>query len=197
MNDRIIRTALKQYLSNKYSSNRNALILEELGLKHGRVIIDLVVINDSFHGYELKSNKDTLKRLPEQAEIFSSIFDHLTLIVGYRHAYKSIKIVPEWWGIKIAEKDPQGKVKFITLRRNKKNPSPDAFSIVHLLWRDEAISFLDEIDTANAVRSKPKKFIYEKIVEIADLDKIRARVRKQLRNRSNWRVDALQRLNDD
>lgn len=197
MNDRIIRTALKQYLSNKYSSNRNALILEELGLKHGRVIIDLVVINDFFHGYELKSNKDTLKRLPEQARIFSSIFDHLTLIVGYRHAYKSIKIVPEWWGIKIAEKDRQGKVKFITLRRNKKNPSPDAFSIVGLLWRDEAISFLDKIDTANGVRSKPKKFIYEKIIEIADLDKIRARVRKQLRNRSNWRVDALQRLNDD
>ena len=69
MNDLDIRKVLKSELLDKHGNDSETVILEELGLKHGRARIDLVIINDRMHGYEIKSDRDTLKRLPEQVQI--------------------------------------------------------------------------------------------------------------------------------
>lgn len=96
-----LRTALKRYLLAEYSNDPDTLVVDELGVLHGAVRIDTVVINGILHGYELKSDKDTLERLPEQTKVYSSVFDRLTLVVGYRHAYEAIKNMPEWWANQI------------------------------------------------------------------------------------------------
>jgi len=57
------------------------------------------VVNGKLHGYEIKSDADTLKRLPAQAEVYSAVFDLVTIVVGEHHLDTVRAIVPEWWGI--------------------------------------------------------------------------------------------------
>lgn len=197
MNDYQIRTALKRALSRRYANDTETVIIEELGLGHGAARIDLVVVNSCLHGYEIKSDLDTLDRLPEQARIYNSALDRITLVVGYHHAYQAVKIVPEWWGIKIAEKGLRGSVRFLSLRMPSNNRSTDILSVAKLLWRTEAMALLDEMASAAGVRSKPRELIYQELVKVADLESIRSRVRRQLRCRANWRFVEQQRLNGD
>jgi hypothetical protein len=196
MKDYHIRTALKRYLLIEYRNDPDTVVLDELGVLNGIVRIDIVVVNGFLHGYELKSDKDTLERLPEQSRAYNSVFDRIILVVGYRHAYEAIKNTPEWWGIKIAEMGENDTVSFFNFREAQDNPSLDALSIARLLWRDEALTFLDEIASADGFRSKPRAKIYNALIEKANLDLIRARVRRQLKTRLDWKSDEIENLND-
>ena len=89
-NDLIIRFALKEDLRRRYARNKKLRIIEELGVQHGTARIDIAVVNGTMHGYEIKSDQDTLKRLPEQMDIFNSVFDKMTLIVGKNHLYEAM-----------------------------------------------------------------------------------------------------------
>lgn len=155
MNDQQVRATLLRKLSSRFSNDPNTLILEELGLKHGSARVDIVVINGRIHGFEIKSDEDTLDRLPDQQRIFSAVLDRVTLVVGYRHAYDALQIVPEWWGVKLAEETKNGKVSLMEARSPKNNPSPDPRSVASLLWREEALKLLEEFNIADGVRSKP------------------------------------------
>jgi hypothetical protein len=193
MNDRDIRTILKTELIRKYGNDDNTLILDELGIKHGAARIDLVVVNHRLHGYEIKSDRDSLKRLPEQIEAYSSVMDRVTLIVGYRHAYEALKMAPEWWGVRLAEeKEQNGTVVLSDARAARNNPKVDLTAAVTLLWRNEALSILEEIGMAFGLHSKPRNDIYKRLVELNDPDFLRLKIRQQLRARKEWRVSSQQ-----
>ncbi len=197
MNDIHIRKTLIRILSKKYSKSKGTVIIEELGLGHGSTRIDLAVVNGCLHGFEFKSDKDNLERLPYQAETYNKVFDKITLIVGYRHAFEAIKTVPDWWGIKIAEKKTNDEVKFLTARREKKNHSQDKLFLAKLLWKEEAINLLNEFGLRKGLRSKTRKSIYNTLINVADIETIQNRVRERLVNRTNWRVGVQQELYDD
>jgi len=61
------------------------------------------VINGELHGFELKSERDTLARLEDQAELYSQVFDRMTLIIAKRHLEKAVPKIPRWWGIIAAQ----------------------------------------------------------------------------------------------
>lgn len=187
MKDYQIRTALKYKVLARYMRDPDTRILDELGLRHGAARIDIAVINGIVHGFELKSNQDTLKRLPHQIKIYNSVLDRITLVVGCRHADEAVKIVPEWWGVIIAEMGTRGAMHFLKFRKPRNNPSPDILAVSKLLWRDEALTLLDEIGEANGLLYKPRAMIYARLAEVADPDLIRYRVRHQLKNRIHWR----------
>ena len=194
MNDLDIRKVLKNELLNRYGNDSETMILEELGLKHGRTRIDLVVINDRLHGYEIKSDRDNLKRLTEQISIYSSIMDRVTLVVGYRHAYNALKMVPEWWGVRLAEKDKGSGTVFLSdARLPTDNPSVDINAIASLLWRDEALDILEEIGESKGVRSKTRTDIYSRLVQVIEPRHLCAIVRRQLKSRKDWRSGAQRR----
>jgi hypothetical protein len=50
-------------------------------------------------GYEIKSDRDTLARLPNQIAAYELCFDTMTMVVGKRHLAKCRATLPEWWGI--------------------------------------------------------------------------------------------------
>lgn len=112
MNDNQIRSALKQKLFVQYFRDSETLILDEVGIRHGAARIDLVVVNGTLHGFEIKSDRDTLKRLPKQVRIYNPVLDRITLVVGHRHADEAMQIVPEWWGVKLAVIGPRGAIHF-------------------------------------------------------------------------------------
>lgn len=193
-NDEQIRFLLKSYLRTLYSNDRETVILDELGLRHGYSRIDLVVVNGNLHGYEIKSDRDTLRRLPRQAATYNKVLDFVTLVTGQRHADHALSAAPEWWGIQLAERGGRGVIHFIDVRKPSGNPAPDKLAIAKLLWREEALNFLEELGAADGFRSKPRRFIYSRLVEVADIDCLRERVCDRLRSRKDWRSGERQTL---
>lgn len=194
-NDKVIRTALKKTLEDTYRKDPHAKIIEELGITHGAARVDIAVVNGVLHGYELKSDLDTLNRLPEQMRIYNSVLDQVTLVVGKSHLYDAIKLVPEWWGIVIAKIDAKGVVAFCNIREADENPFRDSISIARLLWRNEALTILEEMGESKGLRSKPRKIIYEQLARVVDQSTLRKKVRERLFFRTNWRVEKQHMLN--
>jgi hypothetical protein len=189
MNDHDIRTALKIELMRRYANDNDTLVLDELGIGHGAARIDLVVVNHQLHGYEIKSDRDSLKRLPEQIRAYSCIMDRVTLVVGYRHAYEALKMVPDWWGVRLAETKKQSDTVVLSgARPALNNPKVDLDAVVTLLWRGEALAILEEMGAAGGVHSKRRGEIYKRLVELSDPELLHSRIRQQLKQRRCWRV---------
>jgi len=178
----------------RHAREEDTLVLDELGLRHGAARIDLVVVNERLHGYEIKSDRDSLRRLPEQIRVYSSVMDRVTLVVAYRHAYEALRMVPEWWGVRLAEtKKQSGTVVLSGARPARNNPKVDLNAVVALLWRDEALAIIEEMGAAGGVRSKRRNEIYRRLVELSNPDSLRFRIRQQLKRREGWRVDVQQK----
>jgi hypothetical protein len=192
LNDQCIRAALKHDLFARYSTDSKTLVLEELGLKHGSARVDIAVINGFLDGIEIKSDRDTLERLPGQIRVYNSVLDHITLVTGRRHLNEAVLMVPEWWGIQVVEAISSEDVLFSTIRQPRDNPALDILAVTKLLWRDEALSLLQDIGRADGFRYKPRATIYAHLVQVADPLWLCAMVRQQLRSRTNWRSDSPQ-----
>jgi hypothetical protein len=186
MRDIHLRIALRRELLSRYRTDPDTVIIEELGVHHGASRIDLAVVNGVMHGYELKSERDSLLRFSAQALAYSAVFDLVTLVVAERHVNRAAEVAPEWWGIRVARID-SGRLFFRDLKLAMKNPSADPMSVASLLWRDEALSFLEELGGAKGMRSKSRLHIYLKLIERADFDGLRDRVRQCLKARKGWR----------
>lgn len=187
MKDIDLRNALKRKLRSCYADDPSTLIVDELGLRHGIVRVDVAVINGLIHGFELKSDRDTLQRLPRQMRVYNSVLDHMTLVVGQRYLDIATSLIPEWWGIMLAETGESGDLDLTEVRKPQNNLFQDIVAVSKLLWRDEALSLLEEFGKAEGVRWKRRSMIYERLAEVADPDLIRHRVRHQLRTRTSWR----------
>src|SRR3989344_5162103 len=142
-NDAMIRETLINRLQREYATNSDYRIIPELGLWHGAARIDVAVVNGILHGFEIKSDRDTLARLPEQREAYNSVFDKVSLVVGSKHFVAAFKIVPEWWGIETVRVSEGGSLLFNQIREPKYNTEQDDISIARLLRRNEALDLLD------------------------------------------------------
>jgi hypothetical protein len=189
-NDLIIRSALREELRKLYARDKKLRIIEELGISHGTARIDIAVVNGIMHGYEIKSDQDTLQRLPEQMNIFNAVFDKVTLVVGKSHLYNAINMIPDWWGIIVAKADPNGSIIFNVIREGENNKDQNGVFIARLLWREEALRILEEAGEARGLYSKPRASIYEKLSTVLDRETLSAKVREAIFFRPEWRLDA-------
>jgi hypothetical protein len=156
-----------------------------MGVWSASVRIDIAVINGELSGFELKSDRDTLERLPLQAELYSRVFDRVDLVVGRRLAETAIRSVPEWWGISIAKQKGET-IEFEDRRCGKLNPTPDPYLIAQLLWKDEALKVLDQFDLAAGWRSKRIKLIHQRLAAELPITDLKERVRIALKRREGW-----------
>lgn len=194
-NDFLIRSVLRGILEKKREQYREqghkAEIFDELGVQHGANRIDYAIVNGIMCGFEIKSDRDTLDRLPEQVKEFSEVFDELTLVVGKRHLYNAIHQIPDWWGVWLAKEDDNGLVDIQIIREPQKNKYQDIKSIARLLWKEEALRILEERNEARGLRNKSREIIYTKIQDVfaSELDSFKERVSLTLTSREGWRAD--------
>src|SRR5438045_2701845 len=99
MRDIDIRLALRSSIEREHGGDADTRIVEELGLCQGIARVDLAVINGNVHGYEIKSEHDTLARLPAQTHTYNQVLDFVTIVTAPAHAHKIRCIVPKWWGV--------------------------------------------------------------------------------------------------
>lgn len=187
-NDRVIRKVLLEELDiSKSTTGHPAHIIPEFGVEHGNRRVDIVAtVNGIMHGYEIKSDADTLDRLPEQSEAYSKVFDQVTLVVGQTHIIDAISIIPDWWGVKLAKLYSDNKVTLLEIRPSLDNPEHDSMSIARLLWRQEALDILESIGKDAGVKSKRREIIYERLVSELSLQDLRDNVREKLSIRQDW-----------
>ena len=188
MRDKDVRESVWRWLEVAHAGDDDTLMLDELGILNGATRIDIAVINGQIEGYELKSERDTLDRLPTQRDLYNKVLDRISLVVAENHRDAAEEIIPEWWGLAIASSTAGGVI--VTRERlPEMNPGLDAATLASLLWRDEALAVLELYGAARGVRSKPREALYERIAVALDLDMVRAEVRAALKARAGWRVD--------
>ena len=187
MRDLDVRKALREDLKHVFGGDPATLILEELDLCQGSNRIDLAVINGSLNGYEIKSDRDTLERLPVQQEIYNQIFDTVTLVTGHRHTQHALRAVPVWWGIIEAMGTRRG-VDLVPLRPPMRNFGVDPGVLVQLLWRGEMLDLLGALTAGERFDREPRRILWERLVSAASADVLRDSVRRCLKARGDWRA---------
>ena len=187
-NDKIIRELVLKELSVKYGNDKSVRVIEELGLNHGSARVDIAVLNGVMHGYEIKSDMDTLYRLPAQIKAYNSVFKKMTIVVGIKHLEHVINIVPEWWEILLV-KQTADKVSIFKIRSGLVNRNQDREAIARLLWKDEAVSVLRDLNAERGVVSQPRSVVYERLANTLDTNALQKCVRDILFSRTDWRAD--------
>lgn len=128
-----IRESLRKLLSTKSSR-----LVEEFSVENGISRADIVNISSAeLHGYEIKSDVDTLTRLTGQVHSYGKVFSRMTLVVGASHIKQAMYMIPEWWGVTLAKKNSEGVVVFSQIRKARLNPSLDSSSLLKLLFKEE------------------------------------------------------------
>jgi hypothetical protein len=180
-----------EYVAQQYSDHP-AKIVQEFSVCNGTARVDLAAVNGVLHGFEIKSDLDSLARLPHQMEQYGAVFDKITLVVGATHLYHAFNIIPDWWGVLVAREDANGSVSLNEIRRAEKNENRNIHSVAQLLWREEAINGLKtEAGIVKGYRSKNREEIYRRIVQELDLETISKMVRNSiLFSREGWKVGA-------
>lgn len=188
MREMDIRFALRREISRRHAADPDTLIVEELGLCQGVSRVDLAVVNGSLHGYEIKSEQDTLARLPAQSQIYGRALEFVTIVTAPIHAHKALEIIPSWWGI-LAPVSEGSKIHLEVDREARPNPGVVPYALAQLLWRDEALQVLIDFDLANGLRSKPREALWQCLASHFSVVELGLIVRQRLKNRgTRWRV---------
>ncbi len=185
--DKQIRDALHRKTLRKHHRAPNTLVVDELGLMHGKCRADIAVINGHLFGYEIKSDEDTLSRLPEQVRAYCEVFDRVTVVVGKKHVNLVRNIVPDWWGITVAQRGERGAVNFESERSGQFNKNLNLFSIAQLLWKSEVSQILSELGVPSKLLRQRRSELYRLLVELMKPNDLHRKVRDCLRSRKNWR----------
>jgi hypothetical protein len=189
MRDADIREALRTRIDAQFADDPDTLVVDELALVFEDARVDVAVVNGALYGFEIKSERDTLARLPQQAFAYSRVFDHVAIVTGPKHLASAAALVPEWWAIHAAEENG-GTVAIVEHRAGVMNPSVDPIAIAQLLWRDEALEELQRRELGRGLSKKPRRELAEVLSRELALDELRDLVRNRLRSRSQWRTGA-------
>ena len=182
LGDPVIRPAIQSRLFEVHSHEPDTVFIEELGLCRGQVRIDIAVVNGLLHGYEIKSDRDSLRRLSAKVDFYGKVLDQATLVVGDRFLAEVPDIVPTWWGVLHVHATSDG-LQFRTVRRPQLNTQRDARALVELLWFDQAMALLEEHNLARGVRSKARRIVWNRVCDHFSVDEIAAAVRTRLKAR--------------
>lgn len=186
MRDADVRAALLRDLAREFEGDMSTRIVQEMGIWSGSVRVDVAVINGALHGYELKSARDTLERLEGQAELYSQVFDQVTLVVADKHYYKAAKRIPKWWGISVAVPQQDGVVAIRGSRAPKQNKKVVPIQLARLLWRQELLEILSRHEIDRGVRSATVEVMASRAAERLSLSVLKDEVRQALKIRSGW-----------
>jgi len=187
MNDQLIRQAFHKSYLRKYHISPDTIVIDELGLLHGKCRADIVVINGCMSGFEIKSGKDSLVRLKNQVEIYNSVFDFSTIVLENCHLNEALDLLPEWWGIILVDEKFYDLAHFVSIRDATPSPLNDDFSLAHLLWRNEAIEILEKFGVKGKKLRECRSNLYKYIMEITDSKTLKGIVREYLKKRQGWR----------
>lgn len=181
-----IRKRKIDILNRKYDGT-SYRIIEEFVISDGLARADIAVVNGHLHGYEIKSDLDTLERLENQVIQYDSTFEKNTIIVGKKFKDSIQDYVPNHWGIELAYENKFGNVTISTIRKSRKNPNINRNAIYSFLWNAELRSLLNG-KKVKGISSLKKKFLCELIDTCVEDKELLSFARMTLKTRDDWRL---------
>lgn len=94
--------------------------------------------------FEIKSGRDSLRRLERQVDAFARIGDRCVLVTAQRHLPNATAMLPSWWGI--IEVEEEGVPSMRWHRSAAPNPATDRRTLLLMLRKEEALSALSALD---------------------------------------------------
>lgn len=167
------------------ADGRATRAFQELWVPRSHERVNLAVIGRRMDGFEIKSERDTLRRLPRQVIAYSRVMDRCTLVVAEKHLEPAHALVPEWWGISTVACN--GHVTFRRVRGAGKNPAVNPEILVRLLWRAEALAALKTLGADPDPRSH-RASLWRELLERCALAQLRSAVRGALLRRDHGRL---------
>ena len=187
-NDFVIRQALTNELMLEKLHDPSTIIVPEVEICMGYARADMMMVNGVFHGYEIKSDRDTLDRLTHQIGFYEQVFEEITIVCGEKHLEEVLKKMPSYWGVILAKYDDNQQLELEKIRASNFNEYVDKYSLVQILWRQEALEELQTRGLDKGVRSKPRNAIWERLADSIDVEELFSVVRRVLKQRENWRT---------
>jgi hypothetical protein len=136
---------------------------------------DLVVIGSHMSAFEIKTEHDTLKRLPRQVSVYARLFDQFTVVVADSHVAATMEMLPEWWGVIVIVNDDR-QLSFRLMRSASSNQRVDPETLVRLLWRDEVRAALSALGCEADSRAS-RSWMWQCLLSLVDLDRLKEAVR--------------------
>lgn len=180
----------------EFYSDDSTMVINEMNVCGGVSRVDIAVINGKLHGYEIKSEQDTLERLPMQMDSYNKIFDKMTIVTGEKYINKVEEIVPEWWGIYYVS-TKKNEIELKRKRAGRINRDVDILQITQLLWKDELIELLNIHGINKGIKSKTRFALCQIVIDNIDYEAIKLFVNLKLKARPTWRAVHLQELCGD
>jgi hypothetical protein len=145
---------------------------------------DVAVIGDVTWLFEIKSGRDSLRRLRRQSEAFARVGERCVLVAAERHLAGAVERLPAWWGvIEVLEG------RSVTLRWHRSaapNPATDRRTLLLMLRKQEAEVALKLLDGQDKAGRRRMSLLAE-LDRRLDNDAIAECVRTALARRSSER----------
>ena len=186
--DNEIRRAFHAKKLAAYHNHPGTIVIDELGVAHGKNRIDIAVVNGCIHGYEIKSSKDNLYRFSSQLETYAPCFERLSVVSAENHIEELRQKTPDWCGIILAEKGPRGGISFSTVRRSKKNPDVDIVAMAHFLWKKETIELFVNLGADKDMLQGARGNLYKHLSKMITIPELSSKIKSLFTGREEWRV---------
>ena len=174
-----IRPAVIKQASMQGRRGSDAVIIPELDLR-GLARADVALVDGRMIGWEIKSDRDSLRRLPNQVVVYSRVFDMVHLVVTERHRRDGQRMVPDWWGVDLASAGVTGDVVITELRRARWNRAVDELMVTGLLWKTDMVGLLRARGVRGRLRGQSIHQLKRRVLAEVPFPEIRERVRLRL-----------------
>lgn len=155
--------------------------IEEFWIPGTKERADLALVGAGLSGYEIKTERDDLRRLPRQLGAFSRLFDRCDVVVAEKHLHGCESLLPAWWGISVASLGARGAL-VERVRGGEPNPACDAALLVRLLWKDEVEQAVKEI-AAPSPADASRQVLWASLLKHASPTEVKRLVCDALRRR--------------
>ena len=180
MKEAEIKTRLRNHLS-----RRGNLCVEELPICGHAARADLVEIDLSLIGFEIKSAADSLCRLSTQCKSYDRVFRFSTLVVASCHLAEARKVVPNHWGIIKIRSDSE---ELVEVRRAKPNKKICSKSIAEFFWQRELVEILRNVESIELKKSWTRKRLREEAARTFAPQELLKIAASKMRIRQRWRA---------
>lgn len=138
--EKAIKAALVDWLFDKGMFN-DAILVSEMVIANWSRRADLAIANGRLYAYEIKSDGDSLKRLPGQIDSFSAHFDKVTVVAASKFVSSILKDYPAHVGV-LEAYSSGSKIKFRQARAGRLVENRDIFRLSTFLTKAEIIKLL-------------------------------------------------------
>lgn len=189
LRDTDIRLALAAAIGRQYR-DRDYLLVPEVDIICGIPgRIDALLVADRIWGFEIKSDLDTLRRLPRQLEAYGPVLERGTLVAAARHIEGVEKLLPSWWAIWVAV-ERNGAVALDVHRAGRANPELSLHAVADFVSREELVRHL----RTQGITGYSKYSVYElrdQVVRLHSRREFLSLARWVMSSRGDWRYRAL------